>query len=143
MPHGPAPLVPVIVPPPVIGRPPPPSMSGTSTPSRGNSIQSQGNNVGRPKEGQQGVGPTGGTGFLPPLKNSQNWGINGNRCENSPLECNKGGCMVEATVIHGFCCGCAKSQDRVPFACPATVPCPEDLDELCLTYEDMMNCCCY
>ncbi|XP_049763791.1 uncharacterized protein LOC126092309 [Schistocerca cancellata] len=51
-------------------------------------------------------------------------------------------CEIDPAVVHGYCCGCARLFDRVPFSCPGSLTCPLDKTQLCRDYDFMMDCCC-
>ncbi|XP_053613435.1 uncharacterized protein LOC128676970 [Plodia interpunctella] len=56
--------------------------------------------------------------------------------------CPATGCEDDEAIIHGYCCGCAYSLDRLPVLCPQFLQCPLNLHGLCHDYEYMMRCCC-
>ncbi|XP_030036184.2 uncharacterized protein LOC115451913 [Manduca sexta] len=60
------------------------------------------------------------------------------RCNGCPPR----GCEDDEAIIHGYCCGCAYSRDRLPVLCPEFLQCPLNLHGLCHDYEYMMRCCC-
>ncbi|XP_063367746.1 uncharacterized protein LOC134656150 [Cydia amplana] len=51
-------------------------------------------------------------------------------------------CEDDDAIIHGYCCGCAYSLDKLPVLCPEFLQCPLNLHGLCHDYEYMMRCCC-
>ncbi|XP_063539430.1 uncharacterized protein LOC134748569 [Cydia strobilella] len=51
-------------------------------------------------------------------------------------------CEDDDAIIHGYCCGCAYSLDKLPVLCPEFLQCPLNLQGLCHDYEYMMRCCC-
>ncbi|XP_052756340.1 uncharacterized protein LOC113516500 [Galleria mellonella] len=51
-------------------------------------------------------------------------------------------CEDDEAIIHGYCCGCAYTLDKLPVMCPEFLQCPLNLHGLCHDYEYMMRCCC-
>ncbi|XP_049877894.1 uncharacterized protein LOC126375094 [Pectinophora gossypiella] len=76
------------------------------------------------------------------VKKASRWNIPwlniGIQCNGCPPK----SCEDDEAVIHGYCCGCAYSGDRLPVMCPQFLQCPLNLQGLCHDYEYMMRCCC-
>ncbi|XP_049825905.1 uncharacterized protein LOC126266273 isoform X2 [Aethina tumida] len=51
-------------------------------------------------------------------------------------------CDDDPSIIHGYCCGCARFYDNLPVKCSSALRCPLNTYELCDKYEYMMSCCC-
>ncbi|XP_046677254.1 uncharacterized protein LOC124365324 [Homalodisca vitripennis] len=70
------------------------------------------------------------------------WLVRGNPlCGPRPC-CPSTDCRLLASVVLGYCCGCALPIDRLPLVCPRDVSCPPDIDLLCRDYNFLMECCC-
>uniref|UniRef100_A0A8D9AWT9 Secreted protein n=1 Tax=Cacopsylla melanoneura TaxID=428564 RepID=A0A8D9AWT9_9HEMI len=60
-----------------------------------------------------------------------------------PNRCPDWRCQDDSAVIHGWCCGCARPSDNVPFVtCRPDLRCPISAEPLCTDYNFMMDCCC-
>ncbi|XP_026676318.1 protein deadpan-like [Diaphorina citri] len=60
-----------------------------------------------------------------------------------PNGCPPWRCQQDSAVIHGYCCGCARPTDNVPFVtCRPDLRCPLSSEPLCTDYNFMMDCCC-